>query len=238
MRFKHIYCAVAVCLVAALTGSGQTTQQSVQPPSSYLFVSPNTADNLTLDQAIQRLHSKDQSRLIVEARGLSQCLGLTARIQPAIGNWKEGSEPSTVTKENVSLDQLHYQGAQLGSHWRQRSVLLFRALTGGPHRMYVLRPRSPLGFRQMSAVMERVGIAFRTLVRERSGRSVVYVVEMSHDLLKFAQKAARRMQARLTVFAGEGEFFGHDNREEADAIFEREIRRFEAANPGIREKCQ
>lgn len=238
MRSKQIVCVITLCLIVALTGLGQSTPPPVQPPTSYLFVSPNTAENLSLDQAIQRLRSKDEFNLIVAARRLSQCLGRSARIQPAIGNWKEGSEPSTVTKESISLEQLRYQGARLGSHWRQKSVLLFRPMADGPHRMYVLRPRSPLGFRQMSAVMERVGIAFRTLVRERSGRSVVYVVEMSHDLLKFAQKAARRMRARLTVFEGEGEFFGHDNREEAGAIFQREIQGFEAKNPGVREKCQ
>ena len=86
--------------------------------------------------------------------------------------------------------------------------------------------------------MEQSGIAFRTLVRERSGRAVVYVVEMSHDLLKFARQAARAMRARLTVLKGEGEFFGHDNRDESGAIFLKEIEAFEGRYPGVAVRCK
>ena len=117
-------------------------------------MSPNTATGLTLDQAIHGLSSKDEQTLIRDARRLAQCLDLPARIQPAVGNWREGSEPSSVTREWTVPDRLRYQAARLGARWRQESVLLFRSLGDGPHRMYVLRPRFRLGYRRMSAAME------------------------------------------------------------------------------------
>jgi hypothetical protein len=232
--------AAAICLLAELTGHAQTVATADtgdRPAPSYLFVSPNTASGLTLDQAIHGMASADERTLISDARRLAQCLGVPARIQPAVGNWREGSEPSGVTREWTLRAWLRYQGARLGARWRQESVLLFRQVEGGDHRLYILRPRGRIGFHRMSAAMERAGIAFRTLVRERSGRSVVYVVEMSHDLGRLIRRAARSMHARVRTYAGEGEFFGHDNRDQSQELFRQEIEGFEAANPEVVMKC-
>jgi hypothetical protein len=237
LPLPRLFYSILLCLTLAAAVCAQGGTRS-PPAVSYLFVSPNTQENLTLDQAIKGLVSADERQLIKEARDLSRCLGLPAQIQPALGNWREGSENSSVTRETTVRSVLRYQAARLGSRWRQKSVLLFRALGTGPHRMYVLRPRGAIGYRRMSAVMEQSGIAFRTLVRDRSGRAVVYVVEMSHDLLRFARQAARAMRASLTVLKGEGEFFGHDNRDESGSIFQREIEGFEGKYPGVRERCR
>jgi hypothetical protein len=242
MRLKFFFFAIAIGWLASFGVAAQSLEPvrtgTARIVPSYLFVSPNTKTGLTLDRAIGLLPSVDEQQLIGQERQLALCLDLRARIQPAIGNWREGSEPSSVIRERTSDAVLRYEGARMGSRWRQESVLLFRALGTGPHRMYVLRPRSKLGFRRMSAAMERSGIAFRTLVRGRSGRSVIYVVEMSHDLLPLARQAAREMRARLAVFSGEGEFFGHDNRDRSQEIFHAEIDEFERANPGVRDRCQ
>jgi hypothetical protein len=241
MRLRLSFAAAAFCLLIGLTGYAQTVttpDTGDRPTTSYFFVSPNTATGLTLDQAIHGLVGADEQTLIAEARGLAQCLGVPARIQPAVGNWREGSEPSSVTREWTIRARLRYQAARLGSRWRQESVLLFRTMAGGDHRLYILRPRGRIGFRRMSAAMERAGVAFRTLVRERSGRSVVYVVEMSHDLGRLIRNAARRMQARVRTYAGEGEFFGHDNRDQSQELFRQEIESFEATNPTVKARCQ
>lgn len=241
MRLRSCFFAVTFCLLIALTVHGQSATSADlgdRPATSYFFVSPNTDSNLTLSQAIERLRQPDERALVKEARQLAQCLGIPARTQPAVGNWREGSEQSSITREWTRRDRLRYQAARLGARWRQISVLLFRNLGTGPHRMYVLRPRHSLGYRRMSGAMERAGIAFRTLVRERSGRSVVYVVEMSDDLGKLIRRAARSMNARLRTYAGEGEFFGADDRERAQTVFGNEIRAFETANPDVKIRCR
>jgi hypothetical protein len=205
---------------------------------SYGFVSPNTAENLTLADAVRNLNSPEEKALVAETLRV----GCRARFRPqvmrAVGSWSDGAEHSTVFKTTADRQALRYAVAALGKYARQKAVLYFQQTSDGPARLYVLRPRERRSFAAISRTLDRAGVAFRTLAPlQRS--TIVYVVDLQNDLGSKVSAAARLLRARLRSVRGQAEFLGHDSdREQAQVLFENEIKRYEDANPKIPARCR
>jgi hypothetical protein len=214
---------------------------SQQRAESYTFVSPNTRDNLTLDEAIRLLNSREELRLINDINRLSRCLRLKpSEITKTIGNSPEGAEHSVLFRAFTDSQTLRYIDARLGKLNRQKTVLFFRWWDDeGPSKMYVLRLRP--GKRTLASIAQtlaRNGVAFSTMVPGTRQRMFIYVVDLDDELNNQIVSAARQLGALVSILKGTAEFLGDDtDREKAQQVFADEIKRFEDANPKVARRC-
>src|SRR2546428_7819327 len=217
---------------AAQAQSAQTKQ--TRKTISYVFVSPNTRENLTLQEAIAGLSSPGEKRLIDAERLLACRLHLAARASKAVGSWADGAENSTFIHFETDQATVRYAASWLGKFARQKSVLYFHRRFSGGASMYVLWLSR--GDRDIAAVahdLDSNGIANRTLVPRRKCM-LIYIVDLNNELKDKVLTAARRLHARLSSFSGVGGFIGDDSdREKAGAIFEQEIVKYEATHTGV-----
>lgn len=213
-------------------------QRSQKPSSGYIFVSPNTRENLTLEDAKAGLSSAEERRLIEEERDVACRLQRAIIIEKAIGSWSDGAEHSTMMRGHLTEQALRYAGSWLGKFATQKAILYFHQEPRGNGRIYVLhlQPRVR-DLATISNKLETNGIANRTIV-PRSRRIIVFVVDLKNELKAKVATAARRLKARLTSARGEAEFIGDDDRAKAQKIFADEIRSFEGSHPDVTRACR
>jgi hypothetical protein len=236
---------VVVLLACALTGSAQqhgptpsrSEATATQDARSYLFVSPNRRENLTLEEALRMLNSPEELALILEGRRLACRLELKARIAKTIGSWTDGAEHSTMLFVRTDEETARYADAYLGRRGQQKSVLYFQQRAGGRALMYVL---SLHGNRRRLALaaktLDRNGITDRTLV-PGAQRTLIYVVDLKGELRQRIAVAARELRARYHVLEGAGDFIGDDDREKAQQVFSEIIAKYEREHPPMKKEC-
>src|SRR5262249_14274713 len=91
-----------------------------------LFLSPNTDDGLSLDEASRRLQSRQQRHLAQLARDILAGLGAKdVRVLDSLGDWSAGVENSMLIEipDTIGPPTLRYAAARLGLIARQQSVL-------------------------------------------------------------------------------------------------------------------
>lgn len=225
-------------LALPVTASARQVEQSAQQEQrvSYLFVSPNTREGLSPGEALRKLDSGEEVKLITEARGLTRCLGLKAEITKALGSWADGAEHMALIKTEADEATTRYVNARLGMGARQKSVLYFRVHAGGGSKMYVLKVN-----RDLSAVarqLDRSGIRYRTIVPGRR-RVLVYVVDLDDKLRERVNVAARRLGGRYGVMVGTGALIGDgEDRESARQVYRNVVSGYEASRPQAAGVCE
>lgn len=216
-----------------------TLEESGQKAASYTFVSPNTRENLTLEQAIKLLNSREEQKLLNRIQRLSRCLRLKPAVMKAIGSSTDGAEHSALFRVFTDRQTVRYADARLGKFARQKTVLLFRQDDSGTGRMYVLRIR--LGkrtLRSISKTLDRNGVPFRTLIPGKGQRVFIYVVDLGNELPDEVVRAARNLGAVLNTIKGTGEFLGDDtDRDKAQQVFAGVIKQFEEEHPEVARRC-
>lgn len=250
MRKRQLHClprflfllAVLVWPVQVALGQQQHKTRpahSSKRAISYVFVSPNTSENLTLPQAIAALNSWEEKRLLGEVRFVACRLHLEPRVQKAIGSWTDGAEHSTMLRVTASEAEVRYASSWLGKFARQKAALYFRRGALGGARLFVLvLPRNGIRFGAVANQLDVDGVENRTMVRQRKG-IVIYIVDLKNDLNAKVLTVAHKLHARLSSLRGDGEFIGDDNdREKARAVFEQEIVKYEAGHPRLGRACR
>jgi hypothetical protein len=204
--------------------------------TSYGFVSPNTEENLSLEDAIRKLTSREQVALLTEIR----LVGCEARLNPlvlsSIGSWSDGAENSTLFKTSTDDASIRYAVAKLGKGARQKAVLYFRERQNGTAQLYILYSQRR-GLRTLSKLLDKAGIAFRTLVPLKN-RTLVYVIDLEGELREKIPTAARLLRAKVRNLRGDASFIGNDeDRQKAQTVFEAEIKMFESTRGSTLQKC-
>jgi hypothetical protein len=217
-----------------------TSAASAQTKSAdnYGFLSPNTRNDLTIDQAIKNLYSEEESKLIKEISDLGCRMRSRPRSARALGSWIDGAENSIVVQVKTGEPQIRYFLSRLGRHAKQKSVLYFHVQAAGPDRLYILKPRNVSKLTTIAKALDREGIAFRTLVPSPQG-TFIYIVDLNgNELRRKVFAAARRLRSRVALRAGNGEFIGdNDDRQKASDVFDAEIKSYESSHAPIAEKC-
>lgn len=208
----------------------------------YGFVSPNTRADLQLAGALRNLDSADEERLVRETIQLACRVRARFGISRALGNWADGAENSLVFRVYADEATVRFAAASLGKRWQQKTVLYFRRQQYGKARLYVISaPRRQRSLQTMmlsaAKILDAGGVTYRTLVPLKT-RVLVYIVDLSNELLPQVRRAARRLHARPLSFAGSGGFIGEDNdRQRAQGVFAAEIQAYTSSH-SLNQRCR
>lgn len=227
-RHKYIF----VVLLLLLTWTTTYAQSA-----NYGFVSPNTRDDLKLDEAINRMNSDDEKRLVAKARNLGCVVKTEIRVFRALGSWSDGAEHSVMLRMKSDEDSLRYVLSRLGRDAKQKSILYFHPEPNGTSLIYRLEPRAGnRNLRSLANALDKAGIKFRTLVP--TGKNTwIYLVDLNNELRDNVKTAARRLRARVSVEKGNASFVGADQVSESTTVFSQHINDYETKHPNLPPTC-
>lgn len=240
MRRNRTHTTLSPFLFAAvllLSGTLAAAQQS--PSLNYGFVSPNTRDDLKLDDAVRGMQSAEELDLIRKAQSLGCVVKTRITTARALGSWSDGAEHSVLLRTNTDEPTLRYLMSRLGRDANQKAVIYFHPTSDGTARIYVLQPPSRLrNLNSISTALERAGISFRTLVPGKGGTRV-YVIDTENNLGAKVRTAAKQLKARINEQRGSASFVGDDaDRQKGQNLFEQEIRDYESKHPALPPPCK
>lgn len=205
--------------------------------TNYGFVSHNTKENLKLEDAIAGMNSAEETQLVRKSINLGCVVRTQIRAYKALGSWSDGAEPSVMVRFASDEPTVRYLMSRLGRDARQKSILYFHPQTTGDAELFSLQPRRPMrNLKALANTLDRAGIAFRTLVPLKSGTSI-YVVDLKRDLRDEVMAAAKKLGARVRSQRGKAAFVGDDHAQQAQTVFNEEIRNYETKNPNLAPTC-
>jgi hypothetical protein len=213
------------------------TAVAAQASLNYGFVSPNTKENLKLEDAIKGMSSAEETKLVKQSINMGCVVRSRIRAFRALGSWSDGAEHSVMIRLQSDEPTVRYVLSRLGRDARQKSILYFHPQAAGGADLYTLKPRRPV--RNLAALaqrLQRAGIEFRTLVPVDSG-TWIYIVDLKRELRTKVMNAAKRLRARVSSEPGNAEFVGDDETAEAKVVFDKEIQKYEADNPNLPPTC-
>lgn len=214
---------------------GWTTTVAAQ--QNYAFVSPNTRENLKIEDAIKGMNSSEETALRMKAVNLGCVVRSRIRAYRALGAWSDGAEHSVLVRVESDEATLRYLMSRMGRDAKQKYVIYFSPQRGGPDDFYTLRvSRRARDLVALSKALEQAGIPFRTLV-PFSKTTAIYIIDLDRELREKIFAAARKIGARVTYQTGNADLFGADIREQAKVKFEEEIKNYEAKNPNLPPTC-
>lgn len=208
-----------------------------QTSLNYGFVSPNTKENLKLEDAIKGMSSVEETKLVQQSINMGCVVRSRIRAFRSLGSWSDGAEHSVMIRVESDEPTVRYVLSRLGRDAQQKSILYFHPQTAGSADLYTLKPRRPT--RNLTALaqrLQRAGIEFRTLVPVKSG-TWIYIVDLNRELRAKVMEAARRLRARVSSERGNAAFVGDDEAAEAKVVFDEEIRKYETNNPNLPPTC-
>ena len=235
--FKRTTSLRSLLLLFVLTWSSAISAQQDRKVVSYGFVSPNTSQNLKLQQAIAGMHSQAETKLRNEAINLSCVVRTRIDAFPALGSWNDGAEHSLMVRFTSDEDTLRYVVSRLGREAQQKYVIYFHPEPGGPVDLYILRVRSDArSLTALSKALEQAGIPFSTIV-PLNGTTSIYIIDLDRDLRDKILAAARMQRASVNSMPGKAKLFGDDFRDRAKTVFEQDIKNYETKNPNLPPTC-
>ena len=213
------------------------TVTCAQTALNYGFVSPNTKENLKLDDAIRGMSSREETTLVKQSINMGCVVRSRVRAFRSLGSWSDGAEPSVMIRLESDEPTVRYVLSRLGRDAQQKSILYFHPQAAGTADLYTLKPRRPMrNLATLGQTLERAGIAFRTLVPVKSG-AWIYIVDLKRELRAKVMDAAKRLRARVSSQPGNAAFLGDDQSDEAKGVFDEEIRNYETRNPNLPPTC-
>ena len=226
-------------IASAAVASPQNTQPSYDSNKAlnYGFVSPNTRDDLKLEEAISGMYSARELSFMRRARDLGCVVRSRIRVFPSLGSWSDGAEYSVLIRVRTDEPTIRYLMSRMGRDARQKSVLYFHPKLAGEAKIYMLRLRKRFHFVAIARILDRAGIAFRTLVPVKRG-TIVYVVDLKRELDDEVQAASKQLGARVSSQTGSAQFIGDDAVRQARVVFEKEISNFEKSHPNLPAVCR
>jgi len=220
---------IAVLLLSCSTA---TAQQSVG------FVSPNTRDDLKLQDAIQGMDSQEELSLLSRARSLGCVIRRTIATRPAVGSWSDGAEHSVLIRVSANESAIRYLMSRLGHDANQKAVVYFYPRARGRAKLYIINHIRGFNLRQIGAVLDDSGIAFRTLVPAKHG-TIVYIIDTENSLRLKVLEASRKFNLPAASQTGNAAFIGDDSsRDKGQAVFAQEIKDYELKHPKLPPPCE
>jgi hypothetical protein len=212
---------LAACAAPALRPSSAQPRPSADA-SAFLFVSPNTHDDLDLVTARQRIDTPDHARYRRLAGTVLSELGVREyRVTDAVGEWQGSAENSlfVTIHEPVEPATVACAAAWFGLAARQKAVLAFR-VGSGEHVVAVIDlPGKSLA--DARELLDRHGFAERTLIARGDGWRAVVLAESR-------QRRALERVPGARVRAGRGVTIGAPTADGARERYREVIRAYHA----------
>lgn len=237
-RGKHLFAVLLVTLFASLTPGQQSLPTDPTPSLNYGFVSPNTKENLRLDDAIRKMKSPEEAKLLTRIGTFSCVVQQKIRAFRSLGSWSDGAEYSVLLRVKSDEATVRYLLSRVGKEARQKSVLYFHPVASGSSRIYAVRTgKRTGGLTRIGAVLESAGLTFRTLV-PTTRTTLVFIVDLNSELQDKVVKAAKRLKAKWSSEVGRAEFVGDaTSAEKAQTVFNQEISKYEKEHPRLPSPC-
>ena len=224
-------------LLLLVTGPVVTAQQQDQKVLGFGFVSPNTREDMKLNEAIKAMNSAEELKLLKKAVNLGCVVRSRIRAVRALGAWSDGAEHVVMMRLNSDEETLRYLMSRLGRDAQQKYVVYFQPSRKGSVDLYRLwLPRRAGNLVALTTALERGGIPFRTLVPSRAG-TAVYIIDLDGNLKTKIANVARKLRARVSHQDGDSALIGDDTREQAQVVFEEEIKKYETKYPNLPPTC-
>ena len=138
------------------------TAVCAQTTSNYGFVSPNTKENLKLDDAIRGMNSREETTLVKQSINMGCVVRSRIRAFRSLGSWTDGAEHSVMIRVESDEPTVRYVLSRLGRDAQQKSILYFHPQAAGTADLYTLKPHRPI--RNLAALaqsLDRAGIETR-----------------------------------------------------------------------------
>ena len=215
-----------------LPGSPEPFTSSTPPPdtSSFSMFSPNTEENLSFEQANERVRSGNQASFRKMTDHVLRSVGVKDfKTFDAIEDWNDGAENSVVQMIPGGADPktIDYAASWYGLLGNQKSVLTFHSDPQGPDSVYQL-PVQETDTNKVRNDLTSLGIQYRTIVPTNKGH-LVLVVDTGRQLRPAIFKFAEMYNAPIREALGKADFIGGSTRTEARAKFRDRIREFESS---------
>ncbi len=235
--FARLLSIAFLSLAFALSVEAQQTQRDVAS-LNYGFVSPNTREDLKLDEAIRGMYSAEETNLLKHVRNLGCVVKRKIGTRRALGSWSDGAEHSIMLRVKTNELTIRYLMSRLGKDANQKAVIYFHPDARGSAKIYsIVLPRRSPDFASIAASLDKSGIAFRTLIPTKQN-TTVYVVDTENNLAPKVRTAAKRLSGRVTSQTGNASFIGDDaDRAKGQVIFTKEITDYESKHPGLPPPC-
>ena len=202
------------------------------------FVSPNTRDNLKLIEAIRGMDSQEELKLLSRAKSLGCVIKRKIGATEALGSWSDGAEPSVLIRVSANESAIRYLVSRLGHDANQKAVVYFYPRARGRAKLYIINHIRGFNLRQIGAVLEDSGIAFRTLVPAKHG-TIVYIIDTENSLRLKVLEASRKFNLPATSQTGNAALIGDDSsRDKGQAAFAQEIKNYELKHPKLPPPCE
>jgi hypothetical protein len=228
-RIRSLLALSLVLAACAALPAGKCLQHAPTGPS-YLFLSPNTEDHLSLVEASKRLDSPVQQRYRQLAGDILQRLGVPdAKVHDALGDWGDCVENSLlVVLPATDPPTLRCAAAWFGLVAEQKAVLAFHPDPAGSHMLTVLDlPGHDL--RAARWLLDQHGIRDRTILAHPGGcRVIVLETDSSGPALL---QAARDAGGRLHHCIGRGECLAGPTRSQARQRYAEILRAYQVGRP-------
>src|SRR5262245_6813011 len=125
MKFVKPAFSCSLLLLLVLAWSNAVSAQQDRATVAYGFVSPNTSQNLKLEQAIKGMSSTEEMELQKKAINLTCVVRTKVEAYRALGSWNDGAEHSVMVRVKADEATLRYLMSRMGRDARQKYIIYF-----------------------------------------------------------------------------------------------------------------
>jgi hypothetical protein len=193
-------------------------------PQSFLFVSPNTRDQMSDEMAWNSLLSFEQQNFVAVAHYLGTKICSRPKVEST-----EGMDGTTT--ENSSLitgctgNRARYLGELLGRYAHQKWIFIFDPASNEKERLLILSfsAEKPQDIPQQ---LRQYGFTAATiLAQDKSVRVFLWVKDNAQDAA--INSLVQAVHAGVQQLNGKATFIGNDSRSLAKGIFDHSIQKYE-----------
>jgi len=207
--------SILCCVLFAAAGAAQ----------SFLFVSPNTRDHLSDEDATDSLNSFEQKNFLAVEKYLAEKLCSHPQVADAEGIYLGNAENGTLVT-GCANNKAQYLGELLGRYAHQKSILVFDpSAKNSDERLFILAFTAAHPA-DVIKELRKYNLSGATVIFEDPAvRVYVWTTDHSQDAAVHALAEAEH--ATLREVRGKGSLIGSDDRTAAQDVFDEHIRAYE-----------
>ena len=191
---------------------------------SLIFVSPNTREHLSDQDAIASLDSFEENNFLAVAGYLSGRICARPKAGKSEGLDGPGAENSALITGCTGKNAI-YVAELLGRYAHQKFVLIFSPHANGPERLWIVTVPSGQPAEALQQLRQH-GITAATVVAEEQNVRI-FIWEQDHSQDQQVRALTADNHGEIQELAGKGQLIGADDRGEAQHVFDKAISGYE-----------